>query len=83
MLTKAETIELKLKQELHQSRHREIELSDEGKKYEPIYLKYIEDMRKLGKSWKSARTTLLAKKLGMPLDYLKEIKKKYCPKSEE
>lgn len=54
-------------------------LSEEAQKYENIYLRYIEDMKRLGKNWKLAQNKNLSKKLNIPLEILLEIKRKYIP----
>ncbi len=55
------------------------ELSDEAKRYEPIFIKYKNEMELEGKNWRIARTKTLSEKLKIPYDILIEIKLKYCP----
>ncbi len=54
-------------------------LSKEAKKYEPIFLKYKNELEQQGKNWKAAKTKTLSEKLKIPYDILIEIKLKYCP----
>ena len=55
------------------------ELSDEAKNYEPIFIKYKNEMELEGKNWRIARTQILSEMLKIPYEILIEIKMKYCP----
>jgi len=55
------------------------DLSNEARKYEPIFIKYKDEMELEGKNWRIASTKTLSEKLKIPYDILIEIKLKYCP----
>ena len=54
-------------------------LSKKSKEYEPIFLKYKNELEQQGKNWKATKTKTLSEKLKIPYDILTEIKLKYCP----
>ena len=78
ILTAKEEDEEKLLSELPNNGNYEV-LSKEAKKYEPIFLKYKNELEQQSKNWKAAKTKTLSEKLKIPYDILIEIKLKYCP----
>lgn len=58
-------------------------LSKEAKIYEPIFIKYKNELEQQGKNWKVAKTKITSEKLMIPHDILIEIKLKYCPSTRK
>lgn len=67
-----------LKKKYNNNSNESIQLSNNAKRYEQKFIDYMQEMKKKGKSFKSARTKLLEGKLAIPYKILIEIKKKYC-----
>ena len=59
------------------------DLTSIAKKFEPIYIKYKNDMENQGKNWRMGNTKTLSEKLKIPYDILIEIKLKYCPNTRK
>ncbi|MBA7516419.1 hypothetical protein ES705_08467 [subsurface metagenome] len=53
------------------------ELSEETKKHEQKYVDNINEMKEKRKSWRSVNNRFLVDKLDIPLENLKELKRKY------
>ena len=74
--------EMEINKTLPESGNFEI-LSNEAKKHEPKYQKYIKEMEEQGKNWRITRNEILSKKLEIPIDVLIQIKLKYCPSTRK